>query len=366
LALCSVSVALATCNGSRFLAEQLSDIAAQSLLPAELVVCDDASSDDTPAILEKFARSAPFPVHIHRNATKLDYRENFIKCANLCSADVIAFCDQDDRWLPHKLESVARAFAEPDVLLVFHNASVAEDPDHPYTTLYPVGHGAKTWRPLSSSPWLFGLGFTQAFRRSLLGFDKWWASSKDQNFENERLAHDQWFFFLASVFGTIVFLSEPLATYRQHARNVFGWKQFAPSFTARLLDTVGNAAHAIRNRAMAAASRAAILEEAALELEGDWKEAARKGMRKYRELEARKLLRASVYDGSGLLSRAKGLARLLKARAYGRNAWKLGTMALAMDCTIGLAGAHPRTAEAPASDRSARRPAERGAGARQP
>jgi rhamnosyltransferase len=352
LALCSVSVALATCNGGRFLAEQLSDIAAQSLLPAELVVCDDASSDDTLSILEGFARSAAFPVRIHRNSKRLDYRANFIKCASLCSADIIAFCDQDDRWLPHKLERTVQTFADPEILMVFHNASVAADPDRPFTTLYPAQGGTKTWRPLTQSPWQFALGFTQAFRRSLLGFDRWWEQSKDQNFANERLAHDQWFFFLASVFGTLAYLPEPLAIYRQHPRNAFGWKRFAPSFATRLAANVGNAGRAIRHRAVAAGSRATILEKAANELEEGWREAALRGMRKYRELEARYVLRASLYEASGLLSRAKALTLLFRARAYGRDAWKLGKMALMMDCTIGLAGLYPRTGDAPIADHS--------------
>ena len=56
-----ISVALCTFNGERFLGEQLASIAAQTRLPAELVVTDDASSDGTVALLEGFAQTAPFP-----------------------------------------------------------------------------------------------------------------------------------------------------------------------------------------------------------------------------------------------------------------------------------------------------------------
>src|SRR5690348_8403095 len=94
----SISVAMATYNGARYIREQLDDLAAQTRLPAEVVVCDDESSDGTVAILEHFAASAPFPVHIHRNSERLGYRANFMKCASLCSSDLVAFCDQDDRW----------------------------------------------------------------------------------------------------------------------------------------------------------------------------------------------------------------------------------------------------------------------------
>ena len=88
--------------------EQLADLAAQSVLPAELVVCDDGSTDDTLAILERFAITAPFPVRVHRNSERLGYRANFLKCAGLCRSDLIAFCDQDDRWAPRKIETMRR------------------------------------------------------------------------------------------------------------------------------------------------------------------------------------------------------------------------------------------------------------------
>ena len=64
----SVSVAMATYNGAAYLARQLDDLAAQSILPAELVICDDGSTDNTLAILERFAITAPFAVRAHRNS----------------------------------------------------------------------------------------------------------------------------------------------------------------------------------------------------------------------------------------------------------------------------------------------------------
>ena len=67
----SVSVAMATYNGAAYLARQLDDLAAQSILPAELVICDDGSTDNTLAILERFAITAPFAVRAHRNSERL-------------------------------------------------------------------------------------------------------------------------------------------------------------------------------------------------------------------------------------------------------------------------------------------------------
>lgn len=61
-----ISIAMATFNGAEFLKEQLVSLVEQTFLPAELVVTDDGSTDETLAILEGFTDVAPFPVSVHR------------------------------------------------------------------------------------------------------------------------------------------------------------------------------------------------------------------------------------------------------------------------------------------------------------
>ena len=73
----STSVALCTYNGERFLSEQLASLAAQTFLPDELVICDDASLDASMRIVEDFAKNASFPVRIYRNPKNLGYIKNF-------------------------------------------------------------------------------------------------------------------------------------------------------------------------------------------------------------------------------------------------------------------------------------------------
>ena len=107
----NISVALATYNGARHLREQLDSLARQTLRPGELVVRDDGSTDDTLAIVEDFARTAPFPVRAQRNAVNLGWGPNFLSAALACRGEVVAFCDQDDLWQPAKLARYAEAIA---------------------------------------------------------------------------------------------------------------------------------------------------------------------------------------------------------------------------------------------------------------
>ena len=101
--LSSISIALATYNGSRYIREQLDSIALQTRLPDELIISDDASTDDTLDIARDFARHVPFPVKIYKNQERLGSTRNFEIAILYCSGNLISLCDQDDIWYPNKL-----------------------------------------------------------------------------------------------------------------------------------------------------------------------------------------------------------------------------------------------------------------------
>jgi glycosyltransferase involved in cell wall biosynthesis len=123
----SVSVALCTFQGSRYLREQLESIATQTLQPAELVVCDDGSEDDTLTLLADFASDVRFPVHIHRNETRLGSTQNFEKAILLCKGENIALCDQDDWWHPKKLEILCEVLSNSNAGGIFTNGLLMDD-----------------------------------------------------------------------------------------------------------------------------------------------------------------------------------------------------------------------------------------------
>lgn len=332
-----ISVALATYNGASHLERQLGDIADQSLLPCELVVCDDGSTDNTLAIVQDFADAAPFPVHIHRNDVRLGYRRNFIQCAGRCSGELVAFCDQDDRWSPQKLGIIASQFRDPDTMLVFHNALVVS-PDKTAGAKLRFDRELTKWRAMTGPPWMFALGFTQVFRRSLTRFDWLWPTSVDQNCDGEPLAHDQWYFFLASVLGTIVYLPEVLADYRQHAANTYGWRSFASVLLSRVAEETSDASRAIARRLAAAEARCAILQQASQRAEAPLGTQLQQGSEIYGEFARRYRLRSALYEGRSYRARGSAFRRLLAAHAYGRDPWRIGPLGLAMDCLVGFTG----------------------------
>jgi glycosyltransferase involved in cell wall biosynthesis len=117
----SISVALCTYNGEKFLQQQLESLAAQNTLPDELIICDDASSDGTIAIAKNFSKISKFKVLIHQNTKNLGYVKNFEKAISLCQSDIIFLCDQDDVWMPEKIQELVGVFnLEPCVGLILH------------------------------------------------------------------------------------------------------------------------------------------------------------------------------------------------------------------------------------------------------
>lgn len=219
----AVSVALATCNGERHLAAQLDTLLAQTVAPAELVACDDASTDATWAILERYApRFAS--ARLVRNAQRLGASANFAQALRLCRADWIAPCDQDDLWAPHKLERLLAAAG--DATLVYSDSDLVDADGRPLgarvSDRYTMVDGADP-RAFALANWISG--HAMLLRRSLLERalplpDGAW--------------YDWWLAFVAANVGSIRYVDEPLVRFRQHAANAsaFGGRRGAPKPSA--------------------------------------------------------------------------------------------------------------------------------------
>lgn len=263
-----VSVAIATYNGARYLGEQLDSIARQTLSPSEIIVCDDGSVDETLDIARRFSQAAPCPVRIMRNDSRLHFRANFMKAAQNCTGDLIAFCDQDDIWRADKLSTVVAAFADDDVLLVHHNARIFSA-DEGVTGLVMDGARPSQVSPvLSRTPFDLPPGFTQIFRCSLLPLTDLREDTIDFWAPSAALAHDQWVYLLALSLGKIAYVAEQLTDYRQHGDNLYGMKVERPSRWQRLKQRVTQVSD-YGHLAVAFASFARALEAAATYPIGD-------------------------------------------------------------------------------------------------
>lgn len=214
-----ISVAMATYNGERFIADQLESLATQSRLPDELLVSDDCSTDGTLGIVERFAKSAPFPVVVHRNERTLGYGDNFLRAAELCRGDWISFCDQDDVWLSNKLAVVQKYthVANRDVLLIAHSATVVDEKLRRSASRRPNIPRFAVCRGTDLPAFWYVEGLAISFRSDLVRELSPWDRGPDGGRPQMALAHDVWVCRLARVLGDIVLLPDSLCLYRRHS-----------------------------------------------------------------------------------------------------------------------------------------------------
>ena len=332
----TISIAMATYNGAKYITEQLESFSSQTLWPAELVVTDDCSTDGTVEIITNFKARAPFPVRIERNDAQLGYKSNFLKVTSLCRSEFIAFSDQDDVWLPGKLRACHSAFDQDDILLACHNATVVTETLEPIGPLirYDDSPDINKWR---SEPSQYGLGFTLMFRRSLLSFSDHWPLSVDFNALNETKAHDQWFCFLASCLGTVAYIKEPQVLYRQHRTSTCGWHETKePGWWKNLSNSNVDS---LKMLEIIAGSRAAILEKIQQELPDIQRSRASSASIGYRNIETYYRLRREMYETDEVISRMRHLFGLLLKGGYRpKTQWGVGKKALVRDaiCNVFL------------------------------
>lgn len=118
-----ISVAMCTYNAGNFLEKQIFSILEQSHQNIEIVVVDDDSTDGTYEYLEKLKETHQ-QIKLFRNDINLGFNKNFEKAISLCSGDLIAISDQDDIWLPDKLEVLMNNIG--DNWLVFSNSELID------------------------------------------------------------------------------------------------------------------------------------------------------------------------------------------------------------------------------------------------
>jgi hypothetical protein len=124
---CHTSVVLCTYNGSQFLNDQLQSISTQSVPPSEIIVSDDASTDETRQIVRAFALRSKVNVRIIFNQANLGYTKNFEKAAAFSNGNIIFFSDQDDVWHSNKIQSVCQLFDHhPSILGVTHDGRLVD------------------------------------------------------------------------------------------------------------------------------------------------------------------------------------------------------------------------------------------------
>lgn len=210
-----VAILLATHNGSKYLPDLLKSLENQIDVDWCLYVSDDQSVDDTWHILEHFRALHPGRVYLSHGPCR-GAGQNFLTLLkNLPEPhSYVAFCDQDDVWLPRKLIQAVRQLKSIQHPAMYFSGQIICDED-----LKPIGH-----RPSLNTPPSFGNALVQSIAPgNTIVLNAAAVQVINGNLRTTLPHHDWWAYqVISGTGGTIVYDPSAHILYRQHQTNLIG------------------------------------------------------------------------------------------------------------------------------------------------
>jgi len=219
----SVQVLLATYNGEAFVRDQLASLWAQTHREFEVLAADDGSSDKTLSLLTAAQPESGGRLKIAFDGRVGGAAQNFMRLLRASAAPYVFLCDQDDVWLPEKIETMLQRMKELEhgsqgtPLLLHSDLSVVDEARairhasfFSFTELDPVRCDFTSLLLRNCVT-----GCATMVNRPLVELAVGGAGS-------QMIMHDWWLALVAAAFGQIHTLPLPLVQYRQHGRNTLG------------------------------------------------------------------------------------------------------------------------------------------------
>lgn len=218
-----ISIILSTYNGAEYIVEQLESLRKQTRLADEILIRDDASTDDTVRIIENFIKHYDLENwSLEENNQNQGWKKNFARLLEEATGDIIFLCDQDDIWHLDKVEKMSEIMRNnKNILLLASN----------YTPFY-VGNGVKikldksdldcseeSYQPtfLENFFYIRRPGCVYAVNKDLIPYFLETRIDED--------AHDALLWRLASLLNGLYIYSYSTIDFRRHDNNATGRKE---------------------------------------------------------------------------------------------------------------------------------------------
>ena len=201
-----ISVCIATYNGEKYIKKQLDSILCQIGENDEIIISDDGSSDNTIKIIKDFNDSR---IKIYQVNFR-DFKKNFEYAMTKTSGDIIFLSDQDDIWLPYKINDVSTLLGTYS-LVVTDSIVVDKDENVIQDSFFSYFHSGKGILKNIIRGSYFGscMAFRSSLLKYVLPFPK-----------EELILHDLWIGIIAEITGSIYFYKKPCIIYRRHPKAI--------------------------------------------------------------------------------------------------------------------------------------------------
>lgn len=220
-----ISVAMTTYNGGLFIEKQIESILNQTIPVEEIIIYDDGSKDNTLEVISSFNNPC---IKVVSNSQNVGYIQNFYHAITACTGDFIFLSDQDDIWLPNKVEKCLDLMKETKADLICSNFDLIDEQGvlldkatFPKNRFFEeLDSKGDRVIPLSFEYLIYGnvlQGATFCITKRV--------QEQYKSFSGQTVYHDHQLMLIASKIGNVYFLNEPLIQYRIHSHNTIGLKK---------------------------------------------------------------------------------------------------------------------------------------------
>jgi len=219
----TIAILMAVFNGEAYLREQLDSLINQSCLDWTLYIRDDGSSDATRKILNEYLFKYPKLVLVDNNELHLGAMKSFLYLMEIVESEFYMFCDQDDVWLPEKIEITYKHMLEinesnkdkpiiihTDLKLVDSNLNIISDSYWSSIKLDPDKFKSYNYLAICS----YATGCTMMFNQK--------AKEVSLPVPEDESMHDWWVAINVIRKGIVSSIYLPTILYRQHDKNLRG------------------------------------------------------------------------------------------------------------------------------------------------
>jgi len=217
---------MATYNGEKYVSEQVDSLLSQTFSDFSLYVQDDASSDGTWDILTTYAEQYPEKIKVSRNRVNSgSAKHNFLEMMCRMQDNYLMLCDQDDVWLPDKIERTLTKMKEMEKehgtetpILIHSDLTVVDKQLQLINPSYRQAMNSNYNRTALHQVLIQNCitGCTAMYNRSL--------SALLNRIPVYCIMHDWWLELVAAAFGKIGHIDDQTVLYRQHGKNSIGAK----------------------------------------------------------------------------------------------------------------------------------------------